>query len=115
MSASNASTALQKPPPISERGKSTLREICPICHDRARVRSSTMVTPTVRDLHIQCMNVDCGATWKSQMQVVYLLSPSAIENPDIDIPMAPAGVPRKTYLPPGEEAPDPRQIPMFET
>src|SRR3546814_19696216 len=46
------------------------------------------------------MNPDCGFTWKAQMAIVYGLSPSAIPNPQVDIPMAPPSVTRKTYFPP---------------
>jgi len=107
----NAQSALAEP---EGKHSGQIRQQCPICHDRARIRHSIRVTPTVIDYYVQCMNVDCGATWKAQMNIVYMLSPSAIDNPEIDIPMAPENVPRKTFPPPGTEPPDPRQIPMFD-
>ena len=110
----NIKMADHKPKALSERPTSTLRHICPICNDRARVRDGDDVTPLVREYYFQCLNVDCGATWKSQMAILYLLSPSAIHNPDVNIPSAPEGTVRKIFPPPGTELPDPRQIPMFD-
>jgi len=73
---------------------------CPHCHAPSYIRTSEMVTPTSKDLFCLCMNPDCGFTWKAQMSIVYGLSPSAIPNPQLDIPMAPPSVTRKTYFPP---------------
>lgn len=73
---------------------------CPHCHAPTLVRSSELVTPTSKDLYCLCLNPDCGATWKAQLSIVYMLSPSAMPRPGIDIPMAPASLTRKTYFPP---------------
>lgn len=86
---------------------------CPHCHATTRVRTSEQVSPTTKDLYFQCLNIDCGFTWKAQLAIVWGLSPSAIPNPDIEIPMAPASVTRKTYFPPPPDF-DPDQIDMFD-
>lgn len=86
---------------------------CPHCHATSRVRTSETETPTVRNLYFQCLNVDCGFTWKAQLAVVWGLSPSAIPNPRLDIPMAPESVTRKTYFPPPPGY-DPGTIDMFD-
>lgn len=87
---------------------------CPHCHAPSRVRTSTQDMPTMRELYFQCLNVDCGFTWKAQLAIVWGLSPSAIPNPQIDIPMAPASVTRKTYFPPPPGY-DAAQIDMFDS
>ena len=92
-----------------------MRQTCRICNSRARIRSHEPQTPLLTDYYIQCINEDCGAVWKAQMEILYLTSPSGIENPLVEIPMAPEGTTRKTFPPPGTEPPDPRQIPMFNT
>lgn len=92
-----------------------MRQQCKICNSRARIRSHEPITDMVTDYYIQCVNEDCGAVWKAQMEILYLTSPSGIENPAVDIPMAPEGTPRKIFPTAAEEkAADDRQIPMFE-
>lgn len=73
---------------------------CPHCNSVSLIRTSEQETPTTRNLYYICLNVDCGATWKAQLAIVHMLSPSAIPNPQVDIPMAPPSVTRKTYFPP---------------
>lgn len=87
---------------------------CPHCNAPSRVRSSEMETRTIRNLYVQCQNVDCGFTWKAQLAIVHGLSPSAIPNPGVDITMAPASLTRKTYFPPPDGF-DPRQIDIFDS
>ena len=102
-----------------DRQSGQIRQECPICNDRARIRQSRRLTPLVTEYYIQCMNVDCGLTWKSQMEIIYALSPSSVSNPDVMIPPAPAGTPRRTFNNTQrgtcDDADDPRQIPMFNS
>ena len=110
-------TLEREPCETKKRLSGQLRQKCPVCNGAARVRGSMRVTPTITDYWVQCMNVDCGLTWKSQMQIVYSLSPSAIENADVSIPEAPQGIARKTFreCPRGDpDLNDPRQIAMFD-
>ncbi|WP_411341187.1 ogr/Delta-like zinc finger family protein [Sphingopyxis sp. J-6] len=86
---------------------------CPHCGAPSYIRTSEMVTPTSKDLFYLCLNTDCGFTWKAQIAIVYGLSPSAIPNPQIDIPMAPDSITRKTYFPPPPGY-DTRTIDMFD-
>lgn len=91
---------------------------CPHCNSPATIRTSEAITPTVKDLYLICLNPDCGHTWKAQLSGVYTLSPSAIPNPEISLPMAPEGTPRRRYPesarePGNDPGHDPRQIPMF--
>lgn len=86
---------------------------CPHCNAPSVIRTSEMVTPTSKDLFCLCQNPDCGFTWKGQISIVYGLSPSAIPNPHVEIPMAPASLTRKTYFPPPSGY-DTATIDMFE-
>ncbi len=55
---------------------------CPYCRARARVRSSTEVSRTLRELFYQCSNIYCGHTWKSHLSFVGTISPTALVVPD---------------------------------
>jgi hypothetical protein len=87
---------------------------CPVCNDVAMIRDSDQETPLVKAIWCMCANPDCGLTWKAQIALVYVLSPSAIARPDLDLPQPPAGYQRRIYAagPPGP-APDPNQFSMF--
>lgn len=87
---------------------------CPVCNDVAMIRDSDQETPLVKALWCICQNETCGLTWKAQISFVYVLSPSAIERPDLDLPPPPPGLQRKIYVagPPGP-LPDPDQFLMF--
>lgn len=62
---------------------------CPHCESRAVVEESRKVTRLVRDLYFRCTYVHCGATFKSQLGVIAMISPSAIPHPDVVLPTAP--------------------------
>lgn len=99
---------------VDEGAKRRIR--CPVCNSSSRIRSSQQVTPLVKEYFCQCDNVDCGLTWKAQMSVIYALSPSAMFNPEVDIPLAPPEYRRKMYPPGGrrsENDDDTDQLPMF--
>jgi hypothetical protein len=102
---------------LSTRARKGLIQ-CPHCNSHAIIRTSDIVTPLVKDLHLICLNPDCGHTWKAQIAAIYTLSPSSIPNPDISLPMAPKSTPRRRYPESARKAgsdpgDDPRQIPMF--
>lgn len=54
---------------------------CPVCGERAFVRSSEEVTPIVRLLYYYCSNLPCSMAWKSHLGLVSVISPSGI-SPD---------------------------------
>lgn len=62
--------------------------ICPHCKMPIRVRNSIAMHPLLRTIYVQCTNLGCGATFKGEMELTHMLSPSATPNPAIDIPMA---------------------------
>lgn len=68
---------------------STLSIKCPHCKSKAATRTSREITPVYRELYLQCSNIDCGHTYKAALSVVATVSPSAMPDPRIVIPMAP--------------------------
>ncbi len=112
----NAAATIPLDYDLVEDEGSRRRQRCPICNGPARIRHSQQVTPLIKDLYCQCDNVDCGLTWKAQMEIIYVLSPSMIVNAEVEIPLAPPEVRRKIY-PPGGRSPenddDPDQLKMF--
>ncbi|MFI9652918.1 ogr/Delta-like zinc finger family protein [Guyparkeria sp. GHLCS8-2] len=63
--------------------------ICPHCQSKARVGKSTQVTPTYKELRCTCANDECGYVWVACITPVRTLSPSAVPDPDVAIPLSP--------------------------
>lgn len=84
---------------------------CPVCNHVAAIRDSHQETETVRSLWVACLNVDCGMTWKGQISLTYVLSPSAIEH-KLDLPPPPPGYVRQ-IVPIGPPQ-DPNQSSIFD-
>lgn len=61
---------------------------CPHCGAWAVARSSNVLTTTSRDLFYQCTNVECGHTFRAVLEINCTLSPSAIPNPAVVIPLS---------------------------
>jgi hypothetical protein len=66
---------------------------CPHCRSVTGVRTSREITITVREQYHACSNVFCGATFKVQLSVIGMISPSAVPNERLRIPMLPASKP----------------------
>ncbi len=66
-----------------------LGQRCPHCQKWATVRHSVELSPTLRALYFQCREVFCGHTWKSHLEMVCTVTPSAVPNPSIDLPLSP--------------------------
>jgi|GEM_PF-181264 len=62
---------------------------CPHCGSWATVRHSVELSPTLRVLYFRCHELACGHTWKSHLEVVATISPSALPNPLIELPLSP--------------------------
>jgi hypothetical protein len=67
---------------------SVYKNVCPICHYKMRVRNSVSDHPLMRIMYLQCLNLTCGATYRSELEITHLMSPSAIENTSINLPLA---------------------------
>ena len=77
----------------------------------AEVRSSEMVTPTHRIIYYDCTNTFCGHTWRASLSYEYGLVPSAIPDPDVNLPLR--IVPREQVLDALRER-DPNQPDFFD-
>lgn len=89
---------------------------CPHCRFAGERRTSRAVSDTFREIYYSCPNPLCGHSWKASLAYDYGLSPSAIPDPKVDLPMRPmerADViddARRRSLP----GPDPGQPTLFD-
>ncbi len=67
---------------------SVYKHRCPDCSHPMRVRSSEGLSELVRVCYLQCTNVGCGATYRATYEITHRLSPPAVANPNISLPMA---------------------------
>lgn len=63
---------------------------CPHCRFPAVIRGSELVHELLRKEWLQCSNVACGWTGASDSELAYELSPSAMPNPNVRLPLAPS-------------------------
>ena len=63
-----------------------MQHFCPHCQSKATCRTSRTVTQTMRELYMQCHNVECGHTWKSILAVSHSIVPSQCPNPKVFVP-----------------------------
>ena len=102
--------------PVPERmGERRYVMRCPHCRAPGSVRSSGEEAPTLRIIYFGCNNPACGHTWRASLMYDFGLSPSAIPNPALDLPMRP--VPRSDALRAMADAavkPDPNQPGLFD-
>lgn len=63
---------------------------CPCCGSELFIRTSREETPCFRSIWYQCGNVVCGATFNGNQTIGQQLSPSGIERPLMQLPIAPA-------------------------
>jgi len=71
---------------------SVYKNVCPICHYKMRVRNSVGEHPLMRSVYIDCLSLVCGASFRASLEITHLMSPSAIENPSITLPMADSAI-----------------------
>ncbi len=64
--------------------------LCPCCASNLFIRTSREETPCFRSIWYQCSNVVCGATFNGNQTISQQISPSGIERPLMQLPMAPA-------------------------
>lgn len=61
---------------------------CPHCNSFAASRSSRQMSVTLREINYQCTNLQCGHTYVANLEVVRTLSPSAMPNHAIRLPIS---------------------------
>lgn len=64
-------------PQQEQKGRRSANWLCPHCNDGMRIRNSVMECQFLRRIYLQCCNVNCGATFVAQTEIVHQLSPSA--------------------------------------
>lgn len=64
------------------------RMACPHCDAQAEIRTSRLVSKTMRELIYACTNAECGHTFVATTEVVRTLSPSATPDPTVNIPLS---------------------------
>jgi hypothetical protein len=62
---------------------------CPHCRTAGEIRSSTEAHPTLTVIYFSCRNPACGHTWRASLVYDFGLSPSAIPDPALDLPLKP--------------------------
>ncbi|MBV7413586.1 ogr/Delta-like zinc finger family protein [Aeromonas sp. sif2433] len=65
-----------------------MRLICPHCGHSSAVRTSRRMSPLTGVASYQCRNVDCGHTFKAAFEIIATISPSALPNPAIVLPIS---------------------------
>lgn len=66
--------------------------ICAHCRAKVRIRTSIGEHLLLRTAYLQCTNEACGATFRAAFEITHTLSPSAMPNPSIQLPMAPSAM-----------------------
>lgn len=64
------------------------RMACPHCEAQAEIRTSRLLSNTMRELIYVCTNVECGHTFVAMTEIVRTLSPSATPNPKVLLPLS---------------------------
>jgi hypothetical protein len=60
---------------------------CPHCQSRMRTITSRQLSPLVREVYFDCMNVDCCHRCVAQLGIVRTLVPSLIPNAQVTLPI----------------------------
>lgn len=61
---------------------------CPHCKASSEIRTSRMVSATMRESIYQCTNVECGHTFIVDAEASRTLSPSATPDPTVNMPLS---------------------------
>lgn len=105
-----------------------VRYTCPHCKDRMRTITSRQLSDLVKEIYLDCMNVECGHRCVAQLGIVRTLVPSLMPSRSVSLPIVerrandiivPAGKPdaagtssASSSTPPSTEAVFDRYVPM---
>jgi len=64
------------------------RWACPHCDATCEIRTSRMLSKTLRESSYACTNPECGHTFVVRASADYTLSPSATPNPTVNMPLS---------------------------
>lgn len=98
--------------PHDERRSGELH--CPHCESIGIRRSSREVAITFREIFYVCSNPLCGHTWKGSLSYDYGLSPSAIPDPAVKLPMRTVNRDDVIAARAANQPPDPNQPGLFD-
>ncbi len=65
-----------------------MRLRCPHCGEFGTIRTSEQVTECLTLQYVQCNNMECGHNWRASTSAEMTLSPSAIPNPAVHLPLS---------------------------
>lgn len=68
---------------------SVYNQVCPACRSRLRIRTSEGQTPCFRSVYYECTSLVCGAKFAGSQTIDYQLSPSGLDKPLLQLPLAP--------------------------
>lgn len=61
--------------------------LCPHCRLAAVTMTSRELSPLVREIYLQCINVDCGHRFVAHLGIVRTLVPSLHPSPTVSLPI----------------------------
>jgi hypothetical protein len=61
---------------------------CPHCDSKTTARTSKGLSRTLREIVFQCNDFRCGHTFVANLEAVRTLSPSAMPNGDVRLPIS---------------------------
>lgn len=64
------------------------RMACPHCDAQCEIRTSRLLSKTMRELVYACTNAECGHTFVANTEIVRTLSPSATPDPTVNLPLS---------------------------
>lgn len=67
---------------------SVKRVTCPHCGENTTIRKTKQLTSTCREITCHCNNEKCGCVFVAEISPVRILSPSAIPDPTVFIPLS---------------------------
>lgn len=65
---------------------------CPHCGSKVIIRHSHIENALLKTLYGQCQNLECGWTGRAHMEWAATISPSAMPNPEVMLPLAPCAI-----------------------
>lgn len=74
---------------------SVYKKVCPDCGTALRVRNSIGMHELIREVYLECTNIACGATFRGNLEITHRLSPPALANPRIVLPLADSAMRRR--------------------
>lgn len=65
------------------------RHLCPDCGELCQVRNSHSDHPLLRSEYIECLNPECGSSFRGEREITYRLGGSYVFTSQLNIPVAP--------------------------